>query len=97
MGEAGPNALLKILYFGGAVQLGSDGPPLLVLFVIVPWIGVMMAGYAFGRVMEFSPDRRRRICLQLGIALTLLFMVLRATNVYGDPGLVADCRGSDHS
>lgn len=84
-GEAGPNWLLKILYFGGAIELGSSGPPLLILFVIVPWIGVMMAGYAFGLVMKMSPQRRRAISLWLGVALTVLFIVLRAFDVYGDP------------
>jgi uncharacterized membrane protein len=84
-GAAGPNWLLKILYFGGAVQLGGSGPPLLVLFVIVPWIGVMMAGYAFGRVMELPPEKRRAICIKLGVALTAAFIVLRALDVYGDP------------
>ena len=84
-GDAGPNWILKILYFGGAVQLGGSGPPLLVLFVIVPWIGVMMAGYAFGQVMLMPPERRRAMCIKLGIALTAAFIVLRALDVYGDP------------
>lgn len=81
----GPNWMLKMLYFDGAVKLGGSGPPLLVLFVIVPWIGVMMAGYAFGRVMELPPERRRSICVRLGLALTALFIVLRLAGVYGDP------------
>jgi len=51
----------------------------------VPWIGVMMAGYAFGPVMKMSPERRRTICLRLGVALTALFVLLRALDVYGDP------------
>lgn len=84
-GDTGPGPLLTILYFGGAVGLGPDGPPLLVLFVIVPWIGVMMAGYAYGVVMQWTPDRRRLFALRLGIALTLLFIVLRAVDAYGDP------------
>jgi uncharacterized membrane protein len=84
-GEQGPSWILKFLYFGGAVKLGGDGPPLLVLFVIVPWIGVMMAGYAFGTVMELPAERRRTICLRLGAALTLLFVALRVAGVYGDP------------
>jgi uncharacterized membrane protein len=81
----GPNWLLKILYFGGAVKLGGSGPPLLVLFVIIPWIGVMMAGYAFGRIMELPADRRRSISIRLGVALTALFIGLRFGGVYGDP------------
>jgi uncharacterized membrane protein len=84
-GDGGPNWFLTILYFGGAVQLGDSGPPLLVLFVIVPWIGVMMAGYAFGRVMEMPPERRRTITLRIGIAVTALFILVRALDVYGDP------------
>ena len=84
-GDSGPNWILKILYFGGAVQLGGSGPPLLVLFVIVPWIGVMMAGYAFGQVMLMPPERRRAICIKLGLALTAAFIVLRALDLYGDP------------
>jgi uncharacterized membrane protein len=84
-GENGPGGLLSVLYFGGAVQLTDAGPPLLVLFVIVPWIGVMMAGYAFGAVMEMTPDRRRTFCLRLGLALTVAFLVLRGINIYGDP------------
>ena len=85
-GDAGPNWLLKILYFGGAVHLGGEGgPPLLILYVIVPWIGVMMAGYAFGRVMELSAERRRVVSLRLGVALIALFVALRAPDVYGDP------------
>jgi hypothetical protein len=51
----------------------------------VPWIGVMMAGYAWGPVMQMTPERRRAICLKLGIALTALFILLRAIGVYGDP------------
>ena len=84
-GEAGPPRLLRILYFGGAVELWPGGPPLLVLFVVVPWIAVMMAGYAFGAVMSWPADRRRTYCVRLGLALTIAFVVLRALDVYGDP------------
>jgi uncharacterized membrane protein len=80
-----PNWLLKILYFGGALELGSSGPLLLILYVIVPWIGVMMAGYAYGVVAEMPVERRRAICLRLGVVLSAGFVTLRAVNVYGDP------------
>ncbi|MEZ5289643.1 MAG: heparan-alpha-glucosaminide N-acetyltransferase domain-containing protein [Vicinamibacterales bacterium] len=80
-----PGWLLRILYFGGVVRVGPDGPPLFVLFVIVPWLGVMMTGYAFGAVMEWPAERRRRFCLRLGLALTAAFVLLRLANGYGDP------------
>ena len=77
--------LWKILYFGGSVKLGASGPPLVVLFSIVPWIGVMAAGYAFGPVMYMTPERRRRICLAVGLGAIGAFLVLRGVDLYGDP------------
>ena len=85
MRQSSLSALWKILYLGGVVQLGEGGPPLAVLFVIVPWVAVMAAGYAFGPVMRLAPERRRSICLKLGIAATVGFVALRALDVYGDP------------
>src|SRR5262249_38746719 len=77
--------LWKVLYAGGAIQLGANGPPLIILFVLAPWIGVMAAGYAYGKIMQLDPDRRRSISLKLGLAVTAAFIVLRAIDVYGDP------------
>jgi uncharacterized membrane protein len=84
-GPDGPNWLLRIIYFGGAVEIGNSGPPLLILYVLVPWVGLMFAGYAFGRITERPTEARRKIYLWLGIALTALFVVLRLIGIYGDP------------
>jgi len=59
--------------------------PQFVLFQIIPWVGVMGAGYAFGTVYTLEPERRRKIIFRLGIALTLAFVLLRLTNLYGNP------------
>jgi uncharacterized membrane protein len=85
LGQGSMGWLWKILYLGGGFQIGRNGPPLLVLFVIVPWIGVMMAGYAFGAVMQMPADRRRAICFRLGAVATIAFVALRAVDRYGDP------------
>jgi uncharacterized membrane protein len=77
--------LWQLLYFGGPVQLGHDGPILAVLYVLVPWIGVMAAGYGFGLIMELPVERRKRICVQLGVAAVAAFLVLRGFNLYGEP------------
>ena len=84
-GDGGSNWLLRILYFGGTIDFRSAGPTLYILYVLVPWIGVMMAGYAFGAIMKMPAERRRAISFKLGLALTLLFIALRALNMYGDP------------
>jgi uncharacterized membrane protein len=65
----------QFLYFGGGINLGADGPGLAVLYVIVPWIGVMAAGYAFGAIMLKEPAERRRLCLRIGLSATALFLV----------------------
>lgn len=85
VGPDGPNWFLRILYFGGAVDIGKAGPPLLILYVLVPWMGLMFAGYAFGGVTQRSPDARRRIYLSLGTALFGLYVALRLLGIYGDP------------
>jgi len=80
--------LWKILYLGffaGPIRLGTDGPSLIVLYSIVPWIGVMAAGYAFGKVLTLEPARRNRICLGVGLGAVALVLVLRGFNLYGDP------------
>ncbi|HEV7836820.1 MAG TPA: heparan-alpha-glucosaminide N-acetyltransferase domain-containing protein [Gemmatimonadaceae bacterium] len=77
--------LWQILYFGGPIQLGQNGPTLMVLYSLIPWIGVVAAGYAFGAVMTLEPARRDRICITLGASAIALFLVLRAVDVYGDP------------
>jgi uncharacterized membrane protein len=80
--------LWKIMYVGfyaGPIQRGPDGPSLMVLYSIIPWIGVMAAGYAFGRILILDPSRRNRICLGIGLGAVALFLVLRGFNLYGDP------------
>lgn len=74
----------QILYFGGSIQLGK-GPSLEVLYSIIPWIGVMACGYAFGRIMELPDATRRRYCTALGVSAIALFLVLRGFDLYGDP------------
>lgn len=87
-GEQGLGAAAwKIAYvgfFAGPISLG-DSASLIVLYSLVPWIGVMALGYAFGRVMALEPERRHRLCLALGAAVLLAFLVLRGANLYGDP------------
>ena len=82
------SALWKIFYvgfFAGPIQFGPDGPNLIVLYSIIPWIGVMAAGYAFGKILTLEPAQRNRLCLAIGLSAIGLFLVLRGFNLYGDP------------
>jgi uncharacterized membrane protein len=82
------SGLWKILYFGfyaGPVQFASDGPNLIVLYSMIPWIGVMAAGYAFGKILTLEASQQKQICLAIGLGAIGLFLLLRGFNLYGDP------------
>src|SRR6185369_4059186 len=65
--------------------VGWPSPAVFVLYPLVPWIGVMAAGYAFGVIYQWDTARRRQLLLRLGGATTLLYLIIRAINLYGDP------------
>jgi uncharacterized membrane protein len=54
-------------------------------YCLIPWIGVMAAGYGFGQLWVQDRSVRRPQLFQLGAALTLLFVVVRGINIHGDP------------
>ena len=56
-----------------------------VAYPLIPWIGVMGTGYCFGRILDLESDRRVRLLLGLGLGVTAAFVVLRWSNLYGDP------------
>jgi len=60
-------------------------PIVFVLYPLIPWVGVMAAGYAFGSLYQLSAERRRRLLLLLGTVITVGFFVIRAINHYGEP------------
>lgn len=77
--------LWQVLYVGGEFRVGGTGPMLVILYTIIPWVGVIAAGYAFGAVMPLEREARRRWCFRIGLGAIALFLVLRGFNVYGDP------------
>jgi uncharacterized membrane protein len=61
------------------------GVRLLVLYPVLPWIGVALCGYSLGHVYGWDAERRRRFLLRLGMGMIAAFILLRLTNVYGNP------------
>ncbi len=61
------------------------GKLVLVTYTFLPWVGVMAAGFCFGRIFQLDAETRRRFMLRLGLAMTIAFIALRAVNHYGDP------------
>jgi len=64
-----------------------EGKIWLVGYPLIPWIGVMPLGYCLGRwyAADYDAVKRRRNLRILGISAIILFILLRFSNVYGDP------------
>ena len=74
----------QIIHSGGVIFF----PPNYVyvaLYPLIPWIGVMAAGYGFGALFLKDERTRRRMLLMLGFGMILAFIVIRGVNIYGDP------------
>jgi uncharacterized membrane protein len=73
-----------ILHYGGPFN-PAPNYTFIAAYPLVPWIGVMAAGYGFGSVLLKPTPLRRAWMLGLGIGLVILFAVIRFTNLYGNP------------
>src|SRR3569833_2147700 len=70
------NTIPRALHLHGAVAnwwefiypYAELDPPMgmTILYVLVPWIGVMAAGYGFGAIFKYDAKKIRNICLIIG-------------------------------
>lgn len=61
---------------------------LLVAYPVLPWIGVMDAGYCFGELYSrFKEGQRKKILAAIGLICIIVFIALRLSNKYGDMNL----------
>ncbi len=58
---------------------------ILVVYPLIPWLGVTALGYSLGAIYAWTPERRKSLLLRCGIGMTAAFFVLRAIDAYGDP------------
>src|SRR5262245_15838226 len=53
-------------------------------YPLLPWIGVMFTGYGAAALFELPEEARRARLLRIGAGLVIAFIVIRASNLYGD-------------
>jgi uncharacterized membrane protein len=86
------SAFADVLYFSvfSTYQFAPDHI-VIIVYAFLPWTGIMMLGYCFGKLyrQNFNAVRRRKILITIGSLLVLLFVTLRYANIYGDPALWA--------
>src|SRR5205814_9748322 len=79
--------LFMLLHQPGIFPIGPHFPSPLVfiLYPLIPWIGVMAVGYAFGALYHKDVKLRQRWLLIIGGIVTWLFIFIRAIDKYGGP------------
>jgi len=79
--------LWMLLHQPGIFPIGPHFPsPLVfVLYPLIPWIGVMAVGYAFGALYTKDAKLRKHWLLLIGGIATGLFIFIRAIDKYGEP------------
>jgi uncharacterized membrane protein len=71
-----------------ARQLYEVGPfSILFTYPLLPWIGVMLLGFGAAGLFELPEKRRTELLVRIGMGMVIAFILLRASNVYGDPRL----------
>ena len=73
----------KILHVSNSFDL-APGYKFGTGYPLIPWIGVMAAGYGFGAWLVRDTKQRQTWTLRLGVVLTVLFVLVRGSNLYGD-------------
>lgn len=78
--------ILSPFFSPGAFPVSSNR-----LFIMgyppVPWLGIMLVGFAAGKLFELPGDRRVKIFTRIGLVSLLFFVLGRFINIYGDPSL----------
>ena len=76
--------LWLILHERGMIVLTARSN-FLVIYPLIPWVGVAAAGFGFGELTKWKPARRQNVMIVLGLCLFAVFVILRTIDVYGDP------------
>lgn len=78
----GEKTLWTFLHVQGSVDV--FGMNVFVMYPLIPWVGVMAAGYGFGTLYKMDAAKRKKLLLIFGFSAIALFILIRYFNIYGD-------------
>lgn len=76
--------LWDVLHVQGPIAFAPNEMAI-IIYPLVPWLGVMATGYCFGALVQMPEAKRNRLFYAVGISAIVLFIIIRYLNVYGDP------------
>jgi uncharacterized membrane protein len=65
----------------------APGHGIVIVYAFLQWTGLMFMGYGLGQlyVPGYDAVKRQKLLLQLGTGILIFFVLLRFSNLYGDP------------
>ncbi|MEO6405501.1 MAG: heparan-alpha-glucosaminide N-acetyltransferase domain-containing protein [Ferruginibacter sp.] len=82
----GDSPVLKqvIMAFFGPAGFPIGNRVFVVAYPPIPWLGIMLVGFAAGKLFERAQEKRQRLLAIIGTFALFLFVIIRYVNVYGD-------------
>jgi uncharacterized membrane protein len=88
--------VLSPLFIPGAFSINSQ-TTFIMGYPPIPWLGIMLLGFASGKIFELPGEKRKTTFLKIGLGALLFFIILRFINIYGDPSLWASQKNALYS
>jgi uncharacterized membrane protein len=78
------NVIWTILMKAGGFNI-TRNMLFVISYPIIPWLGIVLAGYGFGSLYHLDPAKRKKLFFRIGLGCIFLFILIRGFNSYGDP------------
>lgn len=90
------NSVLKAILtpFFSPTAIPLSGRVFVMGYPPIPWLGIMLVGFATGKFFELEAEKRKKIFIKIGLSALALFVAIRCINIYGDPVLWATQKDS---
>ncbi|MDB5232189.1 MAG: hypothetical protein JWN76_2994, partial [Chitinophagaceae bacterium] len=73
---------ISLFFLPGAIPFAKS--VFVMAYPPIPWLGIMLAGFASGKFFELPDTKRKSLFIKIGCGALLLFCIIRFINVYGD-------------
>ncbi|MEO5581843.1 MAG: heparan-alpha-glucosaminide N-acetyltransferase domain-containing protein [Saprospiraceae bacterium] len=77
--------IIWAIFYKGGILYNGPTRMIFINYPWLPWIGVMLAGYGSGFIFTKEIEKRKKLCLKIGLISILIFIFFRLINIYGDP------------
>lgn len=77
-------SISSVLYRPFLLEI-TPGFSIYTAYPLIPWLGIMLTGFASGEFFNMQVEKRKKIFLLTGLVVLSAFIIIRFINIYGDP------------